>query len=165
MADLKLIALDGEDLTVVSAHLQDAVVKVADLVYLPREKRFASLLNRFDWSDAAAHGAGGHEVEDKAQYARRRTALRFERVLAAQVRNISFGDKKRVLNLLAIQFEADGEHEPSGSISLIFAGDAAIRLKVECIEAEMRDMGGAWATQSKPDHPADPDDADTSSKA
>lgn len=50
MDKLKLIALDAEDLAVVSAHLQDAVLKVADMAYLPREKRFAMLVNRFDWA-------------------------------------------------------------------------------------------------------------------
>ena len=52
---LKLIALDADDLAIVSAHLQDAVLKAADLVYLPREQRFALALRRFDW-EGAQHG-------------------------------------------------------------------------------------------------------------
>ena len=52
MPDLKLIALDADDLAVISAHLQDAVMKVGDLAFLPREKRFAAVANRFDWMDA-----------------------------------------------------------------------------------------------------------------
>ena len=51
MSELKLIALDAEDLSVLSANLQDAVLRIADIAYLPREKRFAAIANRFDWLD------------------------------------------------------------------------------------------------------------------
>jgi hypothetical protein len=146
MADLKLMALDAEDLSVISAHLQDAVVKVADLVYLPREKRFAALLNRFDWADALKDG--------RENFARRRTALRFERVLSAQLSGIDLKNQGKVLNLLAIGFEA-GE-APEGDVMLVFADNGAIRLRVECIEAEMKDLGPAWEAKSMPQHPDDP---------
>jgi hypothetical protein len=150
MTDLKLIALEPEDLNVVSAHLQDAVLKVGDIAYLPREHRFAALVNRFDWSQA--HASSSAAESKKPTYNRRRTALRFERVLAAQLKDIDLTDRNRVLNLLAIQFEATSDSDPSGYVSLIFAADAAIRLQVECIEAEMRDLGGIWETGSKPEH-------------
>ena len=77
MEPLKLIALDEEDLAVVSSLLQDAVIRVADMTYLPAQKRFAAVLNRFDW-ETAAQAKGGKD------YRRRRTALRFDRVFAAQ---------------------------------------------------------------------------------
>ena len=70
---LKLIALDADDLAIVSAHLQDAVLKAADIVYLPREQRFALALRRFDW-EGAQHG----------QRRRRLTALHFDRVQAVR---------------------------------------------------------------------------------
>ena len=148
MTDLKLIALDEEDLGVLSAHLQDAIVKVGELAYLPHEKRFAALFNRFDW--AAAAGAG----KPRSGHRRVRSALRFERVLSARLQNIDLKAKTRVLSLLAIGFEpgtAPGG-SPGGSVVLIFSGGAAIRLEVECIEAELRDLGGAWRAGSKPDH-------------
>lgn len=151
MTDLKLIALEPEDLQIVSAHLQDAVLTVADLAYLPREKRFAALLNRFDWSDAQ-QSAPTPPDGGQAAFARRRTALRFERVTAARLKDIDLKDTKRVLNLLAIQYEAHQADDPAGFVSLIFAADAAIRLDVECIEAEMRDLGAVWATGSRPEH-------------
>jgi len=146
MADLKLVALDAEDLAVISAHLQDAVVKVADVAYLPREKRFAAVLNRFDWADA---------IDDGSQsFARRRTALRFERVLSAQVQGIDLKNEGLVLNLLAIGF---APHEaPAGDVTLVFADNGAIRLRVECVEAEMKDLGAAWQAKSKPQHPDAP---------
>jgi hypothetical protein len=83
MPDLKLIALDAEDLSVISAHLQDAVLLVGEVAYLPREKRFAAIANRFDWFGALRSGDGAATT-----YARRRAALRFERVTNAQLQGI-----------------------------------------------------------------------------
>lgn len=151
MPELKLIALDDDDLKVVSAHLQDAVVTVGDLAYLPRERRFAAVLNRFDWVAAAAVERG----DKNARYQRRRAALRFEQVRGARVRNISLQDKRQVLNLLAVDFEKAGEDDPAGRVSLIFAAGAQIELDVDCVEAELRDLGGVWAAASKPHHEAD----------
>jgi hypothetical protein len=148
MPDLKLIALDAEDLAVISAHLQDAVMKVGDLAFLPREKRFAAVANRFDWVDAIDNDATG-----KKRYARRRAALRFERVLGARVHGIDLKSKGAVASLLAIRFEPGDP--PQGQVILEFADGGAIRLNVECIEAELRDLGPAWEAKSKPQHPDD----------
>ena len=144
MNPLKLIAFDEEDLAVVSSHLQDAVLRVADLAYLPSQRRFAVLLNRFNWEKA------GEEPE--AGFERCRTALRFERVLGAQLKNLRPTAGERVLSLLSVHFEA-GE-PPSGYVTLIFSGDASIRLQVECIEAELKDLGPAWKARSQPQHPS-----------
>ena len=143
MPDLKLIALDAEDLGVLSAHLQDAVVRVSDLAYLPTERRFAMVVNRFDWDSAPEKKSG--------QFSRSRSGLRFERVLAAQVSGFKLSDTSRVLSLLAVTFEMTDD--PSGEILLVFSGEVAIRLQVECIEAELRDLGAQWATKKKPAHP------------
>lgn len=145
MGDLKLAALDAEDLSVISAHLQDAVLQVGDMAYLPAEHRFAALANRFDW--AAAEGANGR----RPSMERRRTVLRFDRVLEAKCQKIDLKSKRQVLSLLAIQFEPT--EPPGGYVTLVFAGGAAIRLKVECIEGEMRDLGAAWKAQRRPEHP------------
>jgi hypothetical protein len=153
MDKLKLIALDEEDLAVVSSHLQDAVVRVGDLVYLPSQKRFAAVLNRFDWQKAARDEEGGYE--------RRRTALRFDRVLTAKVKHLKPRSRDRVLSLLAVHFEA--ADAPGGYVTLTFSGDASILLQVECIEAELKDLGPAWRTRSKPKHPGD--DADAGGKS
>jgi hypothetical protein len=149
MPDLKLIALDAEDLAIISAHLQDAVMKLGDLAFLPREKRFAAVANRFDWVDAIKREATGEKP-----YARRRAALRFERVLAAQVQGLDLKRKDAVASLLAIGFEPGDA--PAGHVILQFAGGGAIRLNVECIEAELRDLGPAWEAKSRPRHPEDP---------
>jgi hypothetical protein len=81
---------------------------------------------------------------------RRRAGVRFERVLSAQLRGVSLGDKSSVLNLLAVEFEE--RDPPSGFITLFFSGDAAIRLEVECIEGELSDLGPAWLARAKPRH-------------
>jgi len=145
MTPLKLLALDDEDLQVLSSHLQDAVVRVGDMAYLPSQKRFAAILNRFDWESASEKGA--------KEYRRRRTALRFDRVLRAQHKDLRPNVPDRVLELLAIQFEPGDT--PSGKITLLFSGDVTIQLDVECVEVEMRDLGPVWSTRHKPEHPGD----------
>ena len=139
---LKLIALDSEDIAVISTHLQDAVVKIGDIVWRSSERRLVIGLNRFDWEAA---------IDSAPTYRRRRTALRFDRVLAVKCRNISREDPEAVLNLLAVEFvEAD---PPSGFVTLVFSGDAALRLHVECLEAELADLGPVWTTAACPNHP------------
>jgi hypothetical protein len=145
MAELKLIALDADDLAVISAHLQDALLKVGDLAWLPSQRRFACVGNRFDWADALQDGPGKSK-----SYVRRRSGLRFERVLAAQISGIDLNAKGNVLCLLAIGFEA--ANAPAGSITLRFADGAGIRLEVECIEAELKDLGPVWHAASMPKH-------------
>jgi hypothetical protein len=151
MTDLKLIALDAEDLAVVSAHLQDAVLRVSDLAYLKREKRFAAIVNRFDWVGPMGEARKG--AKGTAKHQRRRSGLRFERVLGAQTSGFDVKAKDAVLNLLAIGFEPTSE--PEGYVTLLFSGDAAIRLHVECIEAELKDLGAAWRARAKPKHPGE----------
>jgi hypothetical protein len=143
MDKLKLIALDEEDLAVVSSHLQDAVLRVGDMAYLPSKKRFAAVLNRFDW-EKAVRGANG-------DFERRRAALRFDRVLKAKLKHFKPRAQDRVLSLLAVSFEPGAP--PGGYVRLTFSGDASILLEVECIEAELKDLGPAWSARSKPKHP------------
>jgi len=141
MDQLKFVVLDEEDLEIVSTHLQDAVVKVSDVLWRPQENRVVVALNRFDWEGAQA---------DSPEYRRRRSALRFERVLSCQCRNVNPAGKDGVLNLLAVEFsETD---EPSGVVTLTFSGGAALRLDVECLEAELADLGPSWTTAACPAH-------------
>ena len=138
---LKLVALDGDDLEVVSAHLQDSVVKVGDILWRPAEKRVVIGVNRFDWEGAQS---------GVPEYRRRRAALRFDRVNCFKARNVACGDKDAVLNLLAIEFAPTDR--PAGRVTLIFSGGAALRLDVECLEAELADLGPVWATAACPAH-------------
>jgi hypothetical protein len=143
MSQLKLIALDKEDLQIISAHLQDAIVRVDEMAYVAGEYRFAALLRRFDWTNA-----------QNGIYERRQSALRFEKVRSAQYKSISPGASDATpLELLAIDYEPTDE--VGGTITLVFSGGAGIRLEADCIEAELRDLGPVWKTSAKPEHPED----------
>jgi hypothetical protein len=139
---LKLLALDEDDLKVLSAHLQDAVMRIEDMAYLPAEQKFAAVLNRFDWVAAA---------EDGGKSLRRcRCALRFEKVRRVQVQKMTPGRSSGVAALLALTFEPTDA--PSGHVIFHFCGGCALRLEVECIEAELKDLGAVWETASMPRH-------------
>jgi hypothetical protein len=136
---LKLVALDPEDLAVLSAHLQDAIAKVGDIAYLPKEKRFAMLLNRFDWTGS-----------ERNPPVRRRAGIHFERVLAAKTRGIDLAASDAIVNLLAVEFEE--KEPPTGIVTLFFSGEAAIKLEVECLEAALSDIGPQWPARKRPRH-------------
>jgi hypothetical protein len=134
---LKLAALDAEDLAVISAHMQDAVLHIGDISHVPRTRQFALTANRFAWD-----AAGTPE--------RRRTGLHFDRVNAVRARNLRRDDPQAIVSLLAITFtETDA---PSGIIELAFSGGGTVRLDVECIEAGLADLGPAWSTAHRPSH-------------
>jgi hypothetical protein len=142
MADLKLLALDGEDLEILSAHLQDAILKVGDIHWRADEKRLVLALNRFVWESAGE--------KSRRAFERRRTALRFDRVTRVQAHHIPRDRPDTVLELLALRFtETDA---PSGVVEAIFAGGGALRIEVECLEAGLCDLGAAWSTESCPKH-------------
>lgn len=144
MTGLKLIALDDQDLSIVSAHVQDAVLKVSDLEFLPSAKRFLLTMNRFVWE--AKSGLFRQHNE------RRQAVLHFDRVLGAKTSGIDRDKPAEVLSLLAISFIEISK--PAGIVELIFAGGGAIMLDVECIEARLADIGGAWEATSRPIHKA-----------
>ncbi len=141
MGLLKLIALDRDDLEVVSTHLQDAEVKVGEIHWRPRERRVVIGLERFDWEAASGQ---------QPAFQRCRTALRFDRVMACKCRNVLSQDRNKVLNLLGVEFSED--NAPGGAVTLMFAGGEALRLEVECLEAEVVDLGPVRTTDCCPDH-------------
>jgi hypothetical protein len=146
--ELKLVALDKDDIAVVSAHVQDSLVRITDIFWQPRDHRFVLALNRFDWMSAA--DAEARSDTSNRDYRRCRTALRFERVNACKCRNLDQTDKTARLNLLAVEFaESD---PPGGVVSLIFSGGGMIRLDVECLEAELADLGEVVSAALCPDH-------------
>ncbi|MGV8938270.1 MAG: DUF2948 family protein [Allorhizobium sp.] len=143
MTSLKLLALDMDDLAVVSAHMQDAVFKVADVAYSARPGQLSLAVNRFVWEK--------DQRQDKS-FERRRAVLTFKRVQT--VRSIGFdrNGNDQVLSLLAVRFEQRGEG-PDGLLELVLSGGGMISLDVECIEVQLADTGGAWETSFKPSHP------------
>lgn len=143
--ELKLVALDRDDIEVISAHVQDAVVRVGDILWQPHGRRFVMALDRFDWMSAVDAG-----LQQRPDYRRCRTALRFERVNACKCRNLDQTNKDALLNLLAVEFAENDA--PAGVVSLIFSGGGVIRLDVECLEAELADLGEVSVAALCPDH-------------
>ena len=143
MTELKLLALDTDDLGIVSAHMQDAVFKLSDVQWSASEKIFSLAANRFDWEKAG---------EKKKGFERHRAVLVLKRVEAVRSTGIDRNRKDDVLSLLAVRFMPKGEG-PDGTVELLLSGGGTIALDVECIEVALADIGGAWETATRPRHP------------
>jgi hypothetical protein len=128
--NLKLIALDADDLAVISTHVQDARVQISDIIWRQAEKRLVIGMDRLDWEQTLA---------GQATPRRLLAALRFDRVLSCKSRNIDLADPERPLELVGIEFHA--AEAPGGSALLIFAQGEALRLDLECLECELTDLG------------------------
>ncbi len=144
-AALKIRAEDEEDLTVLSTVLQDALVAQSDLAYLPQERRFVLMANRFVW-EQCQDVTLPPERATKDVYFRVHCGVTFEAVTAVQCRGVDLKQSDRVLELLAIRPEP-------GAVELLFAGGAAIRLSVERLFAHANDVDEPWPTQWRPRHP------------
>lgn len=130
---LRLLAQDEEDLTIVSAHLEGAHLRLSEMVYLPKQKRFALVVRRCDWQ-------GPSVLEGEAKQPCMETGLHFDSVLSVRTQNIEADDASEHV-LLALGFipSKDG----AGAIDLLLADGGRIRLDVECIEASLRDLDPA----------------------
>ena len=140
MDRLKLIALDRDDIEVVSAHLQDAVVKAADIHWRPAEKRLVVGAQPVRLGGGQWRLAG---IPPPPRGAALRAGAR-----PASAATVDAAEKDQVLNLLAVVFEETDP--PAGVVTLTFSGGAALRLEVECLEAELADLGPAWVTECLP---------------
>jgi len=150
MSPLRLRAIDQLDLSVIAAHLQDAVAKVGDMGFDPKRRRFAILFNRFMWEDVQDDLGAGPKPDRDAPYRRVRSAVHFEGVLRVQSSGMRLSEKEAVAELLTLKFEP--HDEPGGIMSLAFAGGAALRLEVECLDAWLSDISAPWSTQRRPEH-------------
>lgn len=135
LGELKLRALDAEDLVVVSTQLQDAIAAVADMHYAHDEARFLIVFNRFRWE----------LPEDSKIFERTHSAFEVHDVTQVLFRGFALNERERMLELLQIGYE-DGE------LILLFAGDAALRLKVNKLDARLVDVGEPWPTTRRPRH-------------
>ncbi len=136
---LKLSAEDAADLEVISAHMQDALVRAADIQYLKKPHQFALVANRYVW-----------EAEGSSE--RRRTGLHCNQVLAVKQLGVRDAEADTILSLLSITFEPD--EQPSGTIVFTFSAGFTIRLQVEYLDLHMRDLGPAWGARHTPSHGA-----------
>jgi Protein of unknown function (DUF2948) len=142
---LKLIALDAEDLAVISAHVQDARVQTSDIVWRQGEKRLVIGMNRLDWEQT---------LMGETSPRRLIAALRFDRVLSCKSRNVNLATPEAVLELVGIEFHPD--KAPGGSVVLMFSRGEALRLDVECLECELSDLGTDDLGAGDPDEGAQP---------
>ena len=143
---LKLKAEDKEDLTIISAYLQDAVTVVGDFTFSPKERIFAMMVNRYQWEEQKKLG----NCEDGQCCQRIRTGCHFANVLSVSAQNIPQDNKKHILELLAVEpLELDNGNI---AIDLIFAAEGLIRLETELIDASMQDVGEPYAAKCHPKH-------------
>ncbi|SDW74055.1 DUF2948 family protein [Roseicitreum antarcticum] len=128
---LRLQALDADDLAVVSALCQDAVLPGHQMQFDRKQRRFALLLNRFRWEEhARATRQGGFE--------RVQAVLTVSDVLSAATDGITPGDRDTVLSLLSVGFTAGDDG--TGRVLLTFAGNGAVALDVECLDVTLTDV-------------------------
>jgi hypothetical protein len=137
---LKLRAEDEEDLAVLSAFLQDALLPVAEMVYLPEEQRFVLVANRFMWERPP--------IDRKGHSERTLTGIAFDGVTAVHVRGFERGQRDRILQVLAVR-------SAPGAIIFEFSGADAMRLEVGRILCHLEDIGEPWPTPWRPRHPLD----------
>jgi hypothetical protein len=149
MADaLKLAAEDADDLIALSALVQDAVLRVGDMAFLPKARRFALVLNRYRWEAGDARGRGE----------RVRAGLRIEEVAAARATRIRQDAKDAVLSLLSLTFTPAAPETGAaggGTLTLTFAGGGAIALQIEALEVHLDDLAGPWPAKARPAHDLD----------
>lgn len=135
---LRLLAEDGEDLAIISAAIQDAVLRPSDIVWERAARRLTVSISRFCWE------CGGTRV---------RAAMQFGDVMAVQSRGLS-PVEETVLELLALDFEPT--EAPGGRVTLMFAGGGDLRLEVECLDAVLADLSDRWPARAAPSHPDEP---------
>lgn len=147
---LRLRAVDTIDLSVIAAHLQDAIAQVGDMGYQPAKRRFAILFNRFMWEDVAAEDGKGAKADKSAPYRRVRSGLHFDAVQRVQTQGLKLGAKDAVSELLTLAFEPKGDL--AGAVKLTFAGGGVIKLDVECLDVWLTDLSAPWPTKNRPGH-------------
>jgi hypothetical protein len=136
-AALKLRAEDEEDIAIISAILQDALVTVGDMAYVAEDRRFVILANRLR----------REQSDDGLE--RVRCGVRFDDVGAVQRQRFNPRDAERILVLLAIRRDA------GGALRIDFAGGAGVRLEVGRILCHLEDLGEPWPTGQRPRHPVE----------
>ena len=134
---LRLLAEDADDLHIISAALQDAILRPVDIVWEPQARRVTLALSRFCWE------CGGTRVM---------AAMQFGDVIAVKSRRLPRGPE-HALELLAMDFEP-GE-APGGRVTLMFAGGGDLRIEVECLDAVLTDLSERWPARVAPTHLSD----------
>jgi len=138
---LRLLAEDAEDLAIISSALQDALLRVRDLSFDARARRFVALTSRFKWEEA----------KGKGPYQRVRSALSVDGVTAVRSKKLRLDAQDAIAYMLALRFEAAAE-PPGGVLTIVFAGGGEIALDCECVDVMLADVGEPWFTRRRPAH-------------
>jgi hypothetical protein len=139
MSGLRLRAAAPEDLQVISAHVQDALVPLADMAWLRNEARFVLALNRFRWE------AAPDDVDGRPLYSRTHSLLSIASVRAVRWREFDASDRDAMLSLIGIQVQ-------DGVLELCFAGGGQVRIEAEALAVFLEDVGEQWPTRNRPAH-------------
>lgn len=146
---LRLRADDPEDLAIVSAQLQDAIVPIGDMAFLAAQKRFVMVANRFMWEIGAVENGAAAEDDEPSEagqvYLRSNCGIRFEGVTAVRSRGVDLQDRAQMLELLAVRWV-------DGGTELDFSGDATVRLEMKRPVCLIEDIGEPWPTTRRPSH-------------
>lgn len=138
---LKLLAEDAADLDIIAAAAQDALVRMGDVSFDKKTRRFTALINRFRWETAG----------DRGPFERVRSALSFESVLNVKSRKLRQDAPEALAAVLQVDFKP-AEEPPGGVVQVLLAGGGEIAVEVECLDALLMDIGPAWPTPRRPDH-------------
>lgn len=145
--NLKLMALDADDLLILSAHVQDSVLLSAEIEFDMQKGLLFLPINRFAWEAPSAR-----RLLFK-KYERRRSILHFSKIASLKSTGVDRANSTEVQSLLSITFTASpDEDDPGGQIQLDFGGGGGLLMQVECIEAQLTDLGAAWKASGKPQH-------------
>lgn len=146
---LSLKAEDASDLQIMSAALQDAIVRVNDIRYDAKSRVFTAIFNRYRWEDAPKRAKSGPGL-------RIRSGLSIAGVLNVQALNLKRTPKDAVAQLLTVSFTpSDQPEDPGGELTLDFAGGGKMRLRVECLDILLADVSDPWRARARPDHEKD----------
>jgi len=132
---LKLRARDADDLAVISAMVQDALVPIADMAYLTEEKRFVLALNRYRW-------------DRPEKPSRTHALLTVQHVTRVQTKDLERNRPDRLHNLLSLISE---DH----ALLAVFSGGGTLRLEIEALDCLLEDVGEPWPAQATPSHPVE----------
>lgn len=137
---LRLWATDADDLQVISALCQDAILPANEMRYSKSNRTFALLINRFRW-------------EDRRTKERVQTVLIAGDVTRVQGSGLAPGDADTVLSLLSLEWHT--EQDGAGAFVLTFAGDGQVRVAAECLDLRLHDVTRPYTAPSgrKPEHP------------
>ena len=132
---MKLNAIDTEELKIIATVLQDGLIEVSDVKYLPSIRTFIVMITRFMWEEKIVNKTNN----------RTKAVLVFEDVLAVHSRNIDQMNKTKVLELLTFNFYYN--KSKNIEIELLFNNDATIKLETEVVQAKLEDQGESWTVE------------------